>query len=312
MSRASTTKTEGRGSKASPASSVVLSKEAQAQLSRWPATAQRLLTELLEDAASDLQRELLQRAVAAGHTPNEVHAFADQLRAMGDDDAFTACTLDESAPSDYTVAQLLRAEADPLYAFELKGGTLEPSDDEVPLAKPPPPVDLNALKRRPSSGFVADSNDVGPLIREEPTFTRRPAAASEPHAPFSSGGTPSAMIEDVFSEATRALGLEWQESEVDVPGGLSLETAISDSAVALSEGLPVPLALGAAPGKSGRLVLAIQLSVSGHNRAWQLYDPFSNELVWANERDLLNRNELPFSNKVFRRVTRVVLPSRRR
>ena len=44
-------------------------------------------------------------------------------------EAYEACTLNESAPDDYTVSQLLRAEADPLFAFELMGGTIEPNEE---------------------------------------------------------------------------------------------------------------------------------------------------------------------------------------
>ena len=55
-------------------------------------------------------------------------------------------------------------------------------------------------------------------------------------------------------------------------------------------------------------MVLLQLSVSGKSRAWQLYDPFTAELVWANEGDLLARAELPFANKVNRRLTRIVLP----
>lgn len=284
----------------------VLSSEAQAQLTRWPSRAQALLAELLEDAPTTLQRELLQRAVAAGHTPNEVHAFADQLRAMSDDESFAACTLDEGgAPTDYTVAQLLRAQSDPLYAFELKGGALEPSDDEVLLTAPKPPVDLTKL-RRITASFVADSTDANPV---RSAASRGVGALALPRS--RTRGSSALLLEPLLAQATRAHDLNWQESQVDVPHGLSLEAAIAAAATVVGDGLPVPLALGPRPGVSVRLILALQINASRHTRAWQLYDPHSRELVWANEGDLLARNELPFSDKYHRRITLVALPSRR-
>ncbi len=283
-----------------------LSKEAQAQLTRWPSRAKRLLIELLTDAATSLQRELLQRAVAAGHTPNEVHAFADQLRGMADEEAFAACTLDQDAPADYTVTQLLRAESDPLFAFELKGGTLEPAEDEAPLAAEPPKVSVATLRRNTAS-FVADSSDASPSLRDLP-----PVSSTAPSLGLVGARTSGAMLTSYLDEATRALGLAWQESEVDVPQGMTLEAAVAAAATFVSDGTPVPMALGPSPGKTGRFVIALQLSTSGRTRAWQLFDPFSNELVWANERDLLTRAELPFSDKLHRRITRIALPSRRR
>lgn len=276
-----------------------LSKEAQTELTRWPTRAKRLLGELLDDAASALQQELLQRAVAAGHSPNEVHAFADQLRGMADDEAFAACTLDQDAPRDYTVTQLLRAEADPLFAFELKGGTLEPDDNEAPLVAVKPKADV-AVLRRITASFVADSSDASP------------AMLSVSQAALTPVGGSSSGLGSLLQEATRAHGLSWHETDVDAEPGMTLDAAVEAAGDLLEEGLPVPLGLGDTAGNTGRLVIALQVMRSGHTRAWQLFDPFSNELVWVNERDLLTRQELPFANKFYRRMTCIALPARRR
>ena len=155
-----------------------VSDEATDQLAQWPARARELFDELLDDAGSDLQREFIQRAVAAAHTPAEVHAFADELRAMSDEEAYEACTLDESAPRDYTVTQLLRAEADPLFAFELMGGTIEPNEDQsspgfAPPRGPLPTLELEVIapsdavaaavaKRKSSDSFEAESQEARP------------------------------------------------------------------------------------------------------------------------------------------------------
>jgi hypothetical protein len=301
----------------------LVTEEAQAQLDAWPKKARALFHELLDDAGSELQRELLQRAVAAGHTPAEVHAFADELRALSDEEAYEACTLHDAAPEDYTVAQLLRAEADPLFAFELRGGTLEPNETVdtgpgVPLpargrpraqgfdeAPPEDPLVLALARKKPSESFEAESegaraeawdwNALGGSAPPPPT-TSRPAA-----------GGPR-LLEGLLAEATRGLGVSWREHDVDVPGGLTLEEALATAAGALTRGIPVPCAIGQKPGEHRRFVLVLQLSTSGRNRAWQLYDPFARELVWANEGDLLARSELPFASKVNRRLTRIVLP----
>ena len=84
--------------------------------------------------------------------------------------------------------------------------------------------------------------------------------------------------------------------------------ALASAAGALSRGIPVPCAIGPNPGDHRRFIVLMQLSTSGKTRSWQLYDPFSSELLWANEGDLLAKAELPFANKVNRRLTRIVLP----
>lgn len=299
----------------------VVSDEATSQLETWPPRARRLFTELLEDAGSDLQREFLERALVAAHTPAELHAFADELRALDDDAAYDACTLHDSAPEDYTVAQLLRAEADPLFAFELKGGTLEPNErDPAPEPGPGAPVtarpvrELGAENHTPARGRAAASDSFDGLA---PLGARSRALdwsqlPSEPPPPpprrveAVTGGV--RFLEALLAEATRGLQLGWKELDVDVPGGLSMPDAIASAAGALSRGIPVPCVVGPAAGQHRRFVLLLQLSTSGKNRAFQLYDPLSSELLWANEGDLLAKAELPFANKLNRRLTRVVLP----
>jgi hypothetical protein len=296
-----------------------ISDEAREQLERWSSQARRLFIELLEDAGSELQRELLQRAVAAAHTPAEVHAFADEIRGLSDEELYEACTLEDSAPEDYTVAQLLRAEADPLFAFELKGGTLEPREDETrELALAPdtnvkPGFDLPAhdalaqgLAGKKKNTFEAESADARAKVMDWDALGGAPPAPSQSHARAAPAS--GKLLEDLLVEATRGLSVAWREYDVDTQGGLSLADAIASAAGALARGLPVPCAIGPAPGQHRRFIVMLQTSTSGKTRAWQLYDPVTQELVWANEGDLLARTELPFANKVNRRLTRIVLP----
>lgn len=301
-----------------------VSDEANELLAQWPARARALFDELLDDAGSDLQRELIQRAVVAAHTPAEVHAFADELRAMSDEEAYEACTLHDAAPEDYTVAQLLRAEADPLFAFELMGGAIEPNEEAsspgfIPPRRVPATIELEAVapasvvaaavaQKKSSDSFDSmapvsarprklDWNDLG---------TTRPPPQKKDSGPPSSGGT--RFLENLLAEATRSLAISWKEHDVDVPGGLTLADALATAAGALARGIPVPCAVGPNPGEHRRFIVLMQLNTSGKSRAWQLYDPFSSELLWANEGDLLAKAELPFANKMNRRLTRIVLP----
>ena len=281
-----------------------ISAEAHDELQQWPARARRLFDELLEDAGSDLQRELILRAVAASHTPAEVHAFADELRGMSDADAYASCTLHEDAPDDYTMSQLLRAEADPLFAFELKGGIIDPNETAETFAPglskgrdfeaAVPVVDAltAALTKKSSDSFEADSPG-------SPKAMRLDVSPLSDDPPF---------LESLLADATRTLDISWKEQDVDRPSGLSLADALACAEGALARGIPVPCAIGPAPGDHRRFIVLMQLNTSGKVRAWQLYDPFTAELLWANENDLLARAELPFANKLNRRLTRIVLP----
>jgi hypothetical protein len=290
-----------------------VSDEANELLAQWPARARALFDELLDDAGSDLQRELIQRAVVAAHTPAEVHAFADEIRALPDEKAFQACTLDDSVPNDFTVMQLLTAESDPLFAFELKGGHLDPAedDDEQPSPRPPgvtPAAAGPGAKKSAPATF--DSHQNLPNASPARDWGARPSAPPKKE-PAPAGGAANRLLEDLVNEATRAFSVSWREHELDVDGGLSLDDALPHALKAVNAGTPVPCAIGPKPGDSRRLILLLQVSTTGKTRAWQLYDPLSSELLWANEGDLLQRTELPFANKAMRRLTRMVLPAAR-
>lgn len=332
---------------------ISLPEDVLAVVDRWPPKQARLLDELWEDAASELQRELLARSIVAGHTPAEVHAFADEIRGKGDEALYEACTLDPQKAHDYTVSQLLRAESDPLYAYELNGGELEPNEpsevSDVSISAVNPQRfsgDAIALAKAAlgAKAFLGESKDArpAPVARPAPAVAHgmfgdvtgassprlqpldwgepgggRSSARARPLEWDDGGSTGRAqalaapttlLLEDVVNDATRGWGLQWHEHEVD-GHGLSLEKVLSSAAQASAQGLPVPIAVGPQVGQSRRLVLLLQSNVAGKSRAWQLFDPFTQELVWAHEADLLARTELPFADKRNRRITRVALPS---
>lgn len=299
--------------------------EVQAVIDGWSPRGRKIFKELMEDASSELQQELVQRAILAGHTIGEVHAFADELRGLSDDECFAACTLDDDAPEDYTVTQLLRAESDPLFAFELKGGTLTPNEeDDAPSAALPvqrrevfEPAVARELSADPvrrakeqRAGFNADSGGFRPTVASKPAalaVAAIPPSGAMPAMPAPAGR----LFEDLLAEATRGLGVSWREVELDVPGGVPIDQALQQAAGALQRGVPIPCVIGNAQGRPLRYLLLLQTSTSGTNRAFQLYEPFAQELVWANEKDLLSRGELPFDNKSLRRLLRMALPNAR-
>ncbi len=329
-----------------------VSDDARDQLHAWPRKSRELFQELMEDAGSELQREFLQRAVAAGHTAAEVHAFADSLRALDDDEIFEACTVDDrKSKRDYSVMQLLKAESDPLYAFELKGGALSPADDQdLSKSGDGSVVDLDSSREyQPRKGKVFDVDPDAAALMKPKKFSlqaessssrlkrvdlndlgssldnARPPSGSSPalrpggsgsHA--SLGGTPpppsgvslagGKLMEDLINESTRALGVTFKEQDVD-GGALTLEQALIKATPSLERGVPIAVALGPAPGQHRGFAVLLQTQLSGKTRALQLYNPFSQELVWANEGILLARVELPFGNKTNRRITRIALPN---
>lgn len=291
-------------------------REVEATLASWTSKGKQVFSELMEDAASELQRELVQRAVISGRSLAEVHAFADELRPLSDEECFEACTLLNHPAGNHSLAELLRAESDPIFAFELKGGRLTPS--------------ARATDQRSLNGSVA----VQPVARElaaDPIrrakahrsfFSSGPEASHLPRKPaprgatdtparlppLSEGSPKDVVLVDLLNPLTRGLGLSWDEFELDSPSGLSIQQALERTAVALDAHVPVAMVIGNAQGVPQRFVVVMQRAMTQNVRAFELYDPATQELVWANEKDLLAKAELPFANKSLRRLIRAILP----
>ena len=312
----------------------LVSAEARSKVDAWADKARELFGELLEDAPSDMQRELLNRAVAAGHSPAEVHAFADALRGLSDDEAFDKCTIERETAPDYSVVQLLKAEGDPLFAFTLKGGEISPADETPRLTDshlpyvPPgamgrerPKFDQTDPKVRIRQSASFEASDDGALKKTAAVAARELGASADAvpsskpvsgsHGAIAPAGSGPALAQDLLNEALHPLGVTYREQPLDGAGQPKLEEVMSQAVQALQRGLPVPVALGPQPGQDRRLALFLQVQTSGKSRAYQLFDVLSQEIAWVNEGDLFARAELPFANKQNRRITRIALPASR-
>lgn len=299
-----------------------LTSEVDALLEGWTPSERTLLEELVEDAGSEVQREMIHRVVVARHTAAEVHAFADEIRGIKDDALYALCTVNPLV-ENISVTTRFRAEADPLFAMELNGRIVSPrlEDDPGPVygvddgrprprfAAPPALLiqDFPRVGPPPRSSFEGESSSA----RARPLSTRelgdsaedRPSRKGEKLAEKPNVGASS----DSVNEAVKSLGLSYREHLVD-GGDVTLERALELASQSLQKGIPIPVTLGREPKERGRQVLMLQVTPPGKTRAFQLHDPFANETVWANEKDLLGRHELPFDNKIWRRITAVSLP----
>jgi hypothetical protein len=297
----------------------LLSIEARERLDAFEPSEQRLFAEMLADARSEMQKELLQRALAAGHSAVELHAFSDQIRALGDEQVFAACTLVD-AEEKFSVVQRLRAEADPIYGFLLNGHEISPRLDEDaayplpgvarrPQMKPPPGLMMppEVIAPKPKSSFDAESSQARGKRLDLNDLGGSP---DEPSGAHKAEPKPAGGREEFLNAAVRGLGLTFREQPVDGPE-LKLERALESASTALMRGVPVPIALGARVGDLKRYALILQVSTAGKSRAFQLHDPHSQETVWVNEGDLFARTELPFANKSLRRITAIALPVNR-
>lgn len=257
----------------------LVSIQARAALELFSARDRLRIVQAFQAAPSELQREMIQRALAAGETAERVFSFARAIRSLNDEQLFKSCVpLDRNDP-ELTLGERLRAMADPTIAFESRGSSLVSPD-----------LLLTSAHQRERA-----SRDLG---------------VSEGMAP------PKPQVEmgfaqDLMNQGVQALGLSYREEPVD-RGGLTLSQALSRAAQALTDGLPVPVVLGPKIGRYTRYALLLQVQRVGTQRSYQLHDPTEFETVWVHEKDLLAGTELPLKTKTLRRITAMALPSRQR
>jgi hypothetical protein len=277
----------------SAGAALVLSEDARERLSEWPREHRARFDELIEDAASDLQREMLQRALSCGHALSELHAFADALRSMPDAEIYETCTLSWNSGLHDSVVARLRAEADPLYAFSANGNALSPQE-ETP-ARPGRHISAQLLVPPEAANVVRTAKR--PIVE----------LGASPDDPVTGPGPRGAVAEDLLNASLRGLGIHLSERPVDGPS-FPLERALELAAAALERGIPVPVVLGPKAGEHHRYALLLQVQPAGSGRAFELHDPTADETVWINAGDFVNRAELPLSNKTLRRITAIALP----
>jgi len=187
--------------------------EAQQHLDSWDEDDLQLFLELLEDAGTELQREMLNRAVAMGHSPTELHSFGDSIRIITDQQLFKMCTPPDDMPVR-TPAQMelrLRAEADPFLAFQLNRApkTAPPAPPQEPKTVPQSEVVQQAVQQTAKAGLkvqfsLSQSYDGSrPIGPPEPTGLLPQVQSPSPAAPKGDPGGDSVLRPRAPQQAVR-------------------------------------------------------------------------------------------------------------
>jgi hypothetical protein len=279
----------------------VLAEAAAERVQSLEPKGQELWNELREDAATDFQRACLEAALLAGHPLPLLHAFADAIRSWSDGPLAEAC---RPAPGE--------ANQDPLRAFEQAGNALSPRSPPVPAPLPHRLLDLTGGVGPPRYGNVLDVAERGSGVvlggARAPAGARRELGTSDDVAAIQRSR--GKLAEDLLNAAGAPFELHFVESVLDT-GGETLVEAVALASAALKGGTPVPVVLGGAKGELRRYALILQMDGEGSRRAFQLHDPFANETIWVNQRDLVAGRELPFEDRSLRRVTCMAVPAQR-
>lgn len=255
---------------------------------------------LLDEAKSPQEKAYLMRALAAGHSIDEIVEFGEQIHPYGDDPEWlrdhlqpiyntTDETSGQTVPTTYAGAQweqtggtcvaassvTARAVVDPLYAFQLTTGG-NPGD--------PASTSPEAFEER--------------FLDETERVYGRPATEG-------SGMTKSEGEDAANDEIGPATGAEYEFRDLDTPE--ERREIFNDVAESVDEGRPVPVQVEGFDDQGNRS--GHQMMIIGHEDGMlQIYNPWGHT-VWVSEDDFVNGHMEGASDSRLPTVDGVHLPT---
>ncbi|HWM05869.1 MAG TPA: hypothetical protein VNP92_26300 [Actinophytocola sp.] len=255
---------------------------------------------LLDAAKSPQEQAYLMRALAAGHSIEDIEEFGEQIHPYGDDPEWlrdhlqpiynrTDETTGDTVPVTYGETEweqtggtcvaassvTARAMVDPLYAFELTTGG-NPGDPES--------TSQEAFAAR----FLDETERVygGPATE-------------------GNGMTKDEGVAAANDEIGPATGAEYEFRDLNTPE--DREAIFNDVAESVDEGRPVPIQVEGFDDQGNRS--GHQMMIIGHeNGMLQIYNPWGHT-VWVSEDDFVNGNMAGASDERLPTVDGVHLPA---
>ena len=237
---------------------------------------------LLTSAASDLEFAFLCKALAAQRSLDEIGLFADRIRGMSARWLMRNLTVvnlgtrmepDTSDPEERgimqqygnscgpTSVQLIHAQADPIYALELRSAG--PIDQAPDQAVTNPDTVMNPTLAGEQAAILNAHNQAGtgnaPTNRTNPT-----------------GG---AWVEADMNALANATGVTYTTQIIGA--GITMDNAITALYSGLSSGVHVPIVVGGGTGASNTSHYVVVLLVQGTK--FLVHDVATGESVWRTE-----------------------------
>jgi hypothetical protein len=261
------------------------------------------LRTLLKDAGSDTERAFILKALASGHSLAEVTTFAGTIKGMTDawliqnlnvlqitsttDTAGGAGIIQQFGNScGPTSVQVLRAEADPIYALSLNSAGPVGQASQTGVTNP------TSIPNTVTAG-------------EQGTILSSHAAAGTGNAPSdraSPGG--GAWVESDMNARKQATGVEYKRRDID--DGISVDQALAILTINLGMGIDVPIVVGSGPGSFAHYVVVVRKD----GARYQIHDVWAGQTVWRTATDFRNsRLNLPSNHQAISAIAEPKLVS---
>ena len=237
---------------------------------------------LLDMAGSDMEWAFLCKALAAQRSMDDIALFADRIRGMSERwlmrnlmvvNLETRMDPDSTDPEERgimqqygnscgpTSVQLIHAQADPIYALELR--STGPIDQAPDQAVTNPDTVMNPTLAGEQAGILNAHNQAGtgnaPTNRTNPT-----------------GG---AWVESDMNALANATGVTYTTQIIGA--GITMDNAITSLYSGLNSGVHVPIVVGGGTGAANTSHYVVVLLVNGSR--FLVHDVATGESVWRTE-----------------------------
>jgi hypothetical protein len=232
---------------------------------------------LLTNAASDTERVFILKALASGNSVAAVTTFAGTIKGMTDawliqnlNVIQVTSTADTGGGTGIiqqfgnscgpTSVQVLRAEADPIYALSLNSAGPIGQASQTGVSNP-----------------TSIPNAIA--ATEQSTILTTHAAAGTGNVPFdraNPGG--GAWVEGDMNARRQATGVEYTRRDIS---DISVDRALAILTVALGMGIDVPIVVGSDAGNFAHYVVVVRKD----GRRYQIHDVWAGQTVWRTATD---------------------------
>jgi len=240
--------------------------------------------DLLLKAKSESEQRYIYKALAAGHTVEEIKTFAGRIRGknaawMQNNLRLTGSTTGTgiqqqwSTSCNITAVQAVRGEMDPIYSLKVH--------DENPNFATVDNAD--ATKKNPK---LAAEQKAG--LETAYGGTKWGAHTGVAVARGAAGGK-GRFADDMLNDLKKTTGLKFTPKIVGGAGAdLTLDQARASIDTALDKGMPVPLVIGDNGAKKYGHYVLVTGKTKGPPKKYTIHDPWSGKTVTRTEDDLKN------------------------
>ena len=246
---------------------------------------------LLTNASADIERAFIAKALASDHTVAEVTTFATTIKGMSeawliqnlnvfqvtsaaDTGGGTGIIQQFGNSCGPTSVQVLRAEADPIYALALNSGGNVGTASQTAVTNP---------------ASITNAT----VATEQSSILAAHAAAKTGNAPTdraSPGG--GAWVESDMNARKRATGVEYKRK--DIGDDISVDQALAIMTVNVGMGIDVPIVVGSKAGDYAHYVVVVRKQ----GNRFQIHDVWAGQTVWRTATDFReSRLNLPSNHK---------------